>query len=469
MQYFKPAGPFFIGDCMPFSSGGIFHLYYLLDENHHQGLNGLGGHQWAHASSTDLIHWEQHPLALALTNEKEGSICTGSVFFHQGVYHAFHGTRLTDWTQHLSHAASSDGINFSKDPLPIGFPPPGYSQFHYRDPFVFQDGQGKFQMLATAQIENYPLFERGGCLLRLSSDDLQTWTIESPFLIPGGEKEYGSIPECPDVFYWNGWYYLLFGIRLHTHYRMARQISGPWLRPAVDVLDNPLNAVMKTAAFGPQRRIGVGWVPWRKGDCDNGEIQWGGNVVFREIIQLPDGTLGTRFPAEMVPTTSEPVALVIAQLTPGCACAPQDPEKDLEISICAPETMQAGALLNLPRDYYLTCLVHPGAGTYRFGFGLRGDGNMVSQYELGFWPGKQEVRLEKEHLDCVAGLDRPFRLEIIVKDDLIDVCIDQRRCLINRLPELKGDRLFLFCENGTVAFQQMVIRPLLDRDNITSE
>jgi beta-fructofuranosidase len=48
MQYFKPEGLFFAGDPMPFFHDGVFHLFWLLDENHHKGKGGLGGHQWAH-------------------------------------------------------------------------------------------------------------------------------------------------------------------------------------------------------------------------------------------------------------------------------------------------------------------------------------------------------------------------------------------------------------------------------------
>ena len=84
MQYFKPSDPFFVGDCMPFFHQGEFRLYYLLDENHHQSLGGLGGHQWAHASSTDLVNWDHHPLAIPITHDWGGSICTRSVFHHQG-------------------------------------------------------------------------------------------------------------------------------------------------------------------------------------------------------------------------------------------------------------------------------------------------------------------------------------------------------------------------------------------------
>ena len=33
--------------------------------------------------------------------------------------------------------------------------------------------------------------------------------------------------------------------------------------------------------------------------------------------------------------------------------------------------------------------------------------------------------------------------------------------LINRLPALHGERLFLFCENGAVAFDALTVRPFL--------
>lgn len=54
------------------TDGGVaelFHLYYLLDEGHHQGGGGLGGHQRAHASPRDLLRWKHHPLALPITDD----------------------------------------------------------------------------------------------------------------------------------------------------------------------------------------------------------------------------------------------------------------------------------------------------------------------------------------------------------------------------------------------------------------
>src|SRR6195952_3785891 len=53
MQYFKPVGNLFVGDCIPFFRDSTYYLYWLLDSAHHKSLNGLGGHHWALSTSAD--------------------------------------------------------------------------------------------------------------------------------------------------------------------------------------------------------------------------------------------------------------------------------------------------------------------------------------------------------------------------------------------------------------------------------
>jgi len=66
-------------------------------------------------------------------------MCTGSVFFHDGVFHAFYATRLRDRTEHLSVAVCTDAHNFAKtEPRLFASPGPEYTA-SYRDPVVFQD------------------------------------------------------------------------------------------------------------------------------------------------------------------------------------------------------------------------------------------------------------------------------------------------------------------------------------------
>ena len=440
MQYFKPEGATaFAGDCMPFFHGGIYHLYYLIDENHHAALGGLGGHQWAHASSTDLVNWTHHPLAIGITHDFEGSICTGTTFFHAGTYYAYYATRRRDWSQHLCVATSSDGIHFKKSPAnPIFSPPVGYHPDHFRDPFIFRDEQtGLFHLLITAMLEPYPLHNLGGCLAHLVSTDLVQWEMTEPFTIPG----LPDAPECPDYFEWNGWYYLIYSNGGIARYRMARHPLGPWSIPRVDVLEHGA-AVMKTAAFTGNRRLGAAWVWWREGDHDNGRRQWGGHVVFRELIQHPDGTIGTTWPEEMIP------ALPPVPWTPAGLAGEVECNSD-KITLSPGDGLAVAEIVAVPQDARLRLHITPGIGTSLIGFKLRASEQMTGGYDLRVLPHEGRVELFDQVVTCVDGLNQPFTLDIIMIGGLIDVCIDQRRCLINRCPEQHGDRLYVVTRGRT--------------------
>ena len=275
-----------VGDCMPFFHAGRFHLFYLLGRRDHLSKWGLAAHQWAHASTRDLRTWEQHPLAIPLTDEREGSICTGSVFFHEGTYHAFYSVRTVDGSAApLGVATSGDGIHFTKQPALTTLREP-YLASSGRDPVVFRDeATGLFHMLVTTS-----LLSAGpprGCLAHLISLDLRHWQQLDPFLLP----DYPGEPECPDYFEWNGWYYLVFSNQATARYRMSRHPLGPWEQPPSDLLDDFPASVMKTAAFTGGRRIGAAFVNRTGG--------YGGEVVFREILQRADGTLAAQWPAEL--------------------------------------------------------------------------------------------------------------------------------------------------------------------------
>ncbi|HEX8235215.1 MAG TPA: family 43 glycosylhydrolase [Abditibacteriaceae bacterium] len=452
MQYFKPHDEFFVGDCMPFFHEGTFHLIYLLDEKHHQGKNGLGGHQWAHASSTDLKNWVHHPLAIGIDEEWECSICTGSVFFHQGTFYAFYATRKSDGSEHLSLATSTDGIHFHKTtPNPFASPPAGYRSA-YRDPFVFQDREtGLFHMLVTAARENQRLPQSSGCLAHLTSPDLRTWSLTEPFLTPS----YRDVPECPNYFEWNGWYYLIFSNHGTARYRMSRNPLGPWLRPPVDTFDSDMSRVLKSAAFSGNRRLGVAFLPTRKDGRNDGELLYAGNAVFREIIQLEDGCLGTKFPPEMIPGSGPVLPLPLNALTSGVTTTENN------LTIQTPEGFGAASLTRVPRDVRLCVEVRPQPHTGSYGLLLRSSGNYEKGCELRFYPDAQRVELGDQSICCVEGLTQPFRLDIVVTRDIVDVCIAERRCLIQRAPECNGDTIFFYCHNGEVSFTAIQVRELL--------
>lgn len=122
---------------MPFSDQGIYHLFYLKDRHQHQSKWGKGAHQFAHISSTDLIHWQEHPLAVEITHQWEGSICTGSVIRADDTYYIFYAVRMMDGgSAKISWATSRDCIHFVKSEQYFTLTAP-YETTSVRDPEVF--------------------------------------------------------------------------------------------------------------------------------------------------------------------------------------------------------------------------------------------------------------------------------------------------------------------------------------------
>ena len=280
---------------MPFWHDGTFHLFYLFDRRRHKSKHGMGAHQWAHASSHDLVHWTHHEMAIPITEQWEGSICTGSVLFHGGKYYGYYSARMSDGSAaKLSVSTSDDGIHFIKNPPLTSLQAP-YDGPPARDPVEFSDADGLFHMLVTTSLQDYPIKQHAGCLAHLISTDLWHWEQMDPFIVPG----YTDQPECADYFHWNDWFYLVFSNKGIARYRMSRDSFGPWLKPADDLLNCPNVMVPKTAEFRDGRCISVGFL--------NDDFQYASCTVFREILQNSDGTLGSSFVPEMLPQTAESV------------------------------------------------------------------------------------------------------------------------------------------------------------------
>jgi hypothetical protein len=205
------------------------------------------------------------------------------------------------------------------------------------------------------------------------------------------------------------------------------------------------------------------------------ERGWAGHLALRELTQDCDGGLGIKFPPEMIPASGEPLPLSMVAASPGAS------GDGREVTIKAAERFAKAALGDVPRNVRVTLRVVPGPGTRAFGLLLRGKGDYDGGCELRFEPGQRRAQygVPENHgpardsmdrtamgrdfaVENVEHLDRPFSLDIIVKGDIIDTCIDQRRTMITRrIPEPDGDRLFFFVKDGEVTFETIAVRPLV--------
>lgn len=456
MQYFKPKGNLFVGDCIPFSRNGVYYYYWLLDSAHHKSLNGLGGHQWVLSTSSDLKSWKQYPIVLGIDEPWEKSICTGSVVYNKGKYYAFYATRLINSegkvNEQLSYAISNDGVHFDKQkPNPFYTSAPGYSKRNFRDPKVFVDQAGEFHLFVSSEQEDPVMKSVAGCLVHLSSKDLKNWTVHDPIL-----TGQASVPECPDYFYWNGWYYLVYSDNSNTFYVKSRKPYGPWEEPRYQALNEDWANVVKTAEYKNGRRIAAAWIPSRAEGKDNSHEIFGGNSLFREITQQQDGTLGTRFPEEMIPLSDKSITTAIHTDLQASAIGSDG------VAINSPGGVGAAHMENIPANCRITLEIEPTGINEEYGIYLKSDKHGESGYRLNFSANDKTVSLGNTTIYAVDGLTKAIKVDIVMKDGILDADIDHRRTVVNRTYEHNGDVLWLYAKHGNVNFRSIKISPLKD-------
>lgn len=300
IQYWVPPGHNnWVGDVATIFHEGRYHVFYLYDRRHHQSKFGCGAHYFEHLSTADFRTWTEHEAATPLEAQWE-CIGTGVPFvFDQrlGLSYGLHTTRvyprertaLPEQWESLerngrtgafrpgttrgvpagsTYAVSTDGVaNFRKTGV----------LFHpCENPSVYRDPGGQLRLMA-----NY------GSRGIWESDSVDGgWRCISPDFPPGGD--------CTFFFRWGGFDYIIGGF------------TSLWSKPAdapnaayVDVVRQGRDfydglAVPSISGIAGGRFLMAGWLPVRG---------WGGCLVIRELIQYPDGRIGSKWMPEVTPRT----------------------------------------------------------------------------------------------------------------------------------------------------------------------
>ncbi|MBM7556111.1 glycoside hydrolase family 32 protein [Halanaerobacter jeridensis] len=171
----------------------LFHQLYPFDTTH-------GSKFWAHLKSTDLVNWQELPLALAPANPYESHGCySGSAVDNDGTLTLIYTGNVKDEADNRETyqclAVTEDGINFNKLGPVIKNQPTGYTR-HFRDPKVWQkDGQW-YMVIGTQTID------QEGRVLLFTSADLKEWELvgEVAGSNLGQLDDFGYMWECPDLF-----------------------------------------------------------------------------------------------------------------------------------------------------------------------------------------------------------------------------------------------------------------------------
>ena len=268
-----PGNGVFVGDCMPYRRGDEYHVLYLKDRHHHGSKWGLGAHQWEHISTTDFKKWQIHPMAIPITDSTEGSICTGSWIKNGDKEYLYYTVRMgRGIPAPIRRSVSNDGYHFEKDTA-FGFTvSEKYSQSSARDPKVIKGEDGRFHMFLTTALVK----EEKGCLAHYVSNDMEKWEeVENPIYIAPDKTQ----PECPDYFFYNGKYYLVFSLGGKAHYMISDKQFEDFVMPNDPII--PCSSVPKGAEWNG-RLIFTGFK--RMGG-------YGGSMTFKAAIAKENGEL----------------------------------------------------------------------------------------------------------------------------------------------------------------------------------
>ena len=179
---------------------GVYHLYY---QNNPRG-NVWGNMSWGHATSTDLLTWTEHAVAIACDESEDvfsGSIVhdrhntsgfgTESIAPLVAIYtSAFKPDSTHEGVQAQSLAYSLDGgYSWTKY---NGNPVLNRGSAEFRDPKVFRydGGADSYWVMVAVEATDFQV-------VLYRSDDLKTWELLSTF---GPANATGGVWECPDLF-----------------------------------------------------------------------------------------------------------------------------------------------------------------------------------------------------------------------------------------------------------------------------
>jgi hypothetical protein len=445
-QYWTPRGHnALFGDTMLTAEGDKrLHLYWLFDRRFGRSKFGAGGHPFAHASTTDLFHWEHHPRAREMSHLDEGACGTGCVVFHEGRHYLYSNTlseRMTanaaDYPNGVHLSISEDGLHF-QDTGPAGFT---------GEPGIVRDEAGLFHAVSSSQHPDG--IWRTSLLI---SPDLINWKMAEPSFLPDPgwpcTREVFSC-ECFNWFKFGDWWFIIGG---RTGFWRSRQLLGPYSRvnspagPKWDIYDGLF--VPQVAVFRG-RAILSGWLAYN-------ETDYAGHLVWRELVLRDDGDLDMRRLPEMedAPASGvQPLEIVSTSGFTHARLAHPPLLGRLRLRIDSTQSQGSYGLLLGGAPGEVASSAQPGV-QLRFGPETRTvafitPGKTTLSTEMPFNGGDLAI-LE------VNSIDQPFNLDIRIHHEMkhgtwiIDAEINGCRTMITRRSHFLADTIYAFTEGGTL-------------------
>ncbi|QSG13202.1 Glycosyl hydrolases family 32 (levanase/invertase) [Halapricum desulfuricans] len=272
---------------------GRYHLFY----QYNPAGPYHGSIHWGHASSPDLIHWRDHPIAL--TPDAEGpdreGCWSGSFVDDDGTPTLMYtGGRGREQLPCLATSDDSDLEQWTKAPENpvIEEPPADVDVFEsaewneFRDHSVWRHDDTWYQLIGSG-IEDI-----GGTALLFESDDLREWEYCNPILV-GDLYANGAVWECPELLQFDD------ASLLHvSDYDTAKYFIGSYDSENGRFEPEKQRHLDRGVFYAPQsltdeqgRTVMFGWLREDRDGSEQWDAGWSGAMSLPRVVSVEDGDL----------------------------------------------------------------------------------------------------------------------------------------------------------------------------------
>jgi beta-fructofuranosidase len=290
---------------------GRYHAFF----QYNPGAPVHGAIHWGHVSSTDLLHWREHPIALTPRSGLiDGAGCwSGCVVDDAGVPTAVYTANPDHaWNAVVGIARSDRSLmSWEQDQSPVLGISRASEIDEARDPFIFVHEGRRYAVQGAGQPSGRARVLLYGC------DDLRYWTELGPLLSTddpiAAEVAPANIWECPNVVRVDGQCVLLVslwrrsagvdqlaGVRYLLGDLVAQGRGWRFKATSGGVLDDGPAFYAPQLLAEPDRTLLWGW-SWELGRSVQqiADAGWAGVLTFPRELYLRDGVLGVRPATEL--------------------------------------------------------------------------------------------------------------------------------------------------------------------------
>ena len=260
---------------------GEYHLFYQY--NPHAAV--WGAMHWGHAVSTDLVHWNDLPLALApdQTYDRDG-VFSGCAIVHEGKPVIMY-TGVNSPHQLPCIAYGDDALrSFRKEPTnPVIKTLPDHLVYDFRDHSMWHDGTYWYQILGSGDGTHAvaPLFR---------SKNLLDWEYLGR-MIQSDDAVNEQLYECPDFFASNTQHvFITSPLPMRRVIYMSGTFDGRSFVPRKrNMVDHGVSFYAPQSFTDEQaRRVMIGWCQEQRTEQSCRAAGWQGVMTLPRILALDD-------------------------------------------------------------------------------------------------------------------------------------------------------------------------------------